>query len=62
MIRKDFEVKDLDFGKNPDGLIPVVVQDYATLKVLMLENPQVPVDQRRNQREFSYGQGDVCRL
>ena len=36
MIRKDFEVKDLDFGKNPDGLIPVVVQDYATLKVLML--------------------------
>ena len=36
MIKKDFELKDLDFGKNPDGLIPVVVQDYATLKVLML--------------------------
>lgn len=36
MIKKDFEVKDLDFGKNPDGLIPVVVQDYAALKVLML--------------------------
>lgn len=36
MIKKDFEIKDLDFGKNPDGLIPVVVQDYATLKVLML--------------------------
>lgn len=36
MIKKDFELEDLDFGKNPDGLIPVVVQDYATLKVLML--------------------------
>ena len=36
MIKKDFEIKDLDFGKNPDGLIPVVVQDFATLKVLML--------------------------
>lgn len=36
MILKDFEVKDLDFDKNPDGLIPVIVQDFATLKVLML--------------------------
>lgn len=36
MIRKDFEISDLDFAKNPDGLVPAVVQDYATLKVLML--------------------------
>ena len=36
MIKKDFEVEDLDFGKNPDGLLPVVVQDFSTLKVLML--------------------------
>ena len=36
MIKKDFEISDLDFSKNPDGLLPVIVQDYATLKVLML--------------------------
>ena len=36
MIRKDFEIGNLDFDKNPDGLIPAVVQDCATLKVLML--------------------------
>ncbi len=36
MIKKDFDTNALDFGKNPDGLIPVIVQDYATLKVLML--------------------------
>ena len=27
---------ELDFSKNPDGLIPVIVQDSATRKVLML--------------------------
>lgn len=32
MIEKD----KLDFAKMPDGLIPVIVQDASTLKVLML--------------------------
>lgn len=36
MIRKDFDIEDIDFTKNPDGLVPVIVQDNATLKVLML--------------------------
>ena len=36
MIKKNFNTEDLDFGKNPDGLIPAVIQDSATLKVLML--------------------------
>ena len=36
MIKKDFDIQTLDFDKNPDGLIPVIVQDNATLKVLML--------------------------
>ncbi|MEG2282339.1 MAG: bifunctional phosphoribosyl-AMP cyclohydrolase/phosphoribosyl-ATP diphosphatase HisIE [Rikenellaceae bacterium] len=30
------EIKDLDFKKNSDGLIPAVIQDAATLKVLMV--------------------------
>ncbi|MEG2317778.1 MAG: bifunctional phosphoribosyl-AMP cyclohydrolase/phosphoribosyl-ATP diphosphatase HisIE [Rikenellaceae bacterium] len=30
------EIKDLDFNKNSDGLIPAVIQDAATLKVLMV--------------------------
>ncbi|MEG1937071.1 MAG: bifunctional phosphoribosyl-AMP cyclohydrolase/phosphoribosyl-ATP diphosphatase HisIE [Rikenellaceae bacterium] len=30
------EIKDLDFKKNSDGLIPAVIQDVATLKVLMV--------------------------
>lgn len=30
------ESKDLDFKKNSDGLIPAVIQDAATLKVLMV--------------------------
>lgn len=30
------ELKDLDFEKNGDGLLPVVIQDAATLKVLMV--------------------------
>ena len=34
MIRKDFEVKDLDFGKNPDGLDAAIdaVLEAAGLK------------------------------
>ena len=36
MIKKDFEISSMDFSKNADGLIPVIVQDYSTLKVLML--------------------------
>jgi phosphoribosyl-ATP pyrophosphohydrolase/phosphoribosyl-AMP cyclohydrolase len=27
---------EVDFGKSPDGLVPVIVQDYVTEKVLML--------------------------
>jgi len=27
---------ELDFDKNPDGLLPAIVQDHATRKVLML--------------------------
>lgn len=30
------EIKDLDFGKNPDGLVPAIIQDCGTRKVLML--------------------------
>lgn len=33
---KNLKIKELDFAKNADGLIPAVVQDDATLKVLML--------------------------
>lgn len=29
-------INTVDFNKSPDGLIPVVVQDHATLQVLML--------------------------
>lgn len=36
MIKKDFEIGDIDFAKTSDGLIPAVIQDSATLKVLML--------------------------
>ena len=34
-IKRNLNVDDLDFRK-ADGLIPVVVQDYKTLKVLTL--------------------------
>ncbi len=34
-IRKILNIKDLDFSKG-NGLIPVVVQDYESLKVLTL--------------------------
>ena len=30
------DINKIDFNKSPDGLIPVVVQDHATLQVLML--------------------------
>lgn len=30
------EIKELDFKKNSDGLVPAVIQDAATLKVLMV--------------------------
>ena len=36
MTKTDFNISDIDFGKSPDGLVPAIVQDYATLKVLML--------------------------
>ena len=36
MIKTDFQIDGLDFGKNSDGLIPAIVQDADTLKVLML--------------------------
>lgn len=36
MIKIDFNIEELDFSKNSDGLIPAVVQDSATLKVLMV--------------------------
>lgn len=36
MITTDFDLDRLDFEKNGNGLMPAVVQDDATLKVLML--------------------------
>ena len=36
MKLSDMEKNEFDFKKNPDGLIPVIVQDSATRKVLML--------------------------
>ena len=36
MVNIDFELGKLDFSKNGDGLIPAIVQDIRTLKVLML--------------------------
>ena len=30
------EKKEIDFGKNPDGLVPAIIQDVDTKKVLML--------------------------
>ena len=36
MIDIDFELDSLDFEKNKDSLIPAIIQDDATLKVLML--------------------------
>lgn len=30
------DINTIDFTKNPDGLIPAVIQDHATLQVLML--------------------------
>ena len=32
----NFDIKNLDFGKSADGLLPVIVQDAATRQVLML--------------------------
>jgi phosphoribosyl-AMP cyclohydrolase / phosphoribosyl-ATP pyrophosphohydrolase len=34
-MKIDFKVEDVDFAKG-SGLVPAVIQDYATLKVLML--------------------------
>jgi phosphoribosyl-ATP pyrophosphohydrolase/phosphoribosyl-AMP cyclohydrolase len=34
-MKIDFKVEDVDFAKG-NGLVPAVIQDYATLKVLML--------------------------
>ena len=36
MIKTNFKIENIDFGKSPDGLIPAIVQDCFTLKVLML--------------------------
>lgn len=30
------EIKELDFSKNPDGLLPAIIQDHQTGQVLML--------------------------
>lgn len=35
-IEYSMKFSDFDLSKNGDGLLPVVVQDYATLKVLMV--------------------------
>lgn len=34
--KNSFTAADIDFGKNGNGLVPVIVQDCNTLKVLML--------------------------
>lgn len=36
MVKKDFEICDVDFSKSGDGLVPAVVQDSVTFRVLML--------------------------
>ena len=36
MITVDMEKIELDFKKNQDGLIPAIIQDSVTRKVLML--------------------------
>ncbi|MDY2650733.1 MAG: phosphoribosyl-AMP cyclohydrolase, partial [Candidatus Egerieousia sp.] len=33
---KNLKIEELDFSKSKDGLIPAVIQDDVTLKVLML--------------------------
>ncbi|MCI1779905.1 MAG: bifunctional phosphoribosyl-AMP cyclohydrolase/phosphoribosyl-ATP diphosphatase HisIE [Bacteroidales bacterium] len=35
-IKLNFDPEKIDFKKNGDGLVPAVIQDYTTLKVLML--------------------------
>lgn len=36
MIETNFKTEELDFEKNNNGLIPAIIQDSTTLKVLML--------------------------
>lgn len=36
MVKTDFRLEDVDFSKSAEGLVPAVVQDADTLKVLML--------------------------
>lgn len=36
MIKTDFQIEDIDFSKHPDGLVPAVIQDVSSLKVLMV--------------------------
>ncbi|MBO8428729.1 MAG: hypothetical protein IAC68_02200, partial [Bacteroidetes bacterium] len=36
MIETNFKIEELDFKKNDNGLIPAIIQDSTTLKVLML--------------------------
>ena len=33
---KNIDINNIDFNKNKDGLVPVIIQNWATLKVLML--------------------------
>lgn len=35
-IKTNFSIDELDFQKNGNSLIPAIIQDYTTLKVLML--------------------------
>ena len=70
-------VKWEELKKNPEGLVPVVTQDYKTREVLMVaymdeeaylhtlktgQKPQGAVDERRDQRTFSVRDGNDCRL
>ena len=63
MTKTDFNISDIDFGKSPDGLVPAIVQDYATLKVLMLGYMSRESLERRlkaGKPHFSAGAGNVC--
>ena len=35
-IKTNFSIDELDFQKSGNSLIPAIIQDYTTLKVLML--------------------------
>ena len=50
----------LDFSKNPDGLVPAIIQDASSKKVLMLGYMNEEAYKKMSGAVNPYGDGHAC--